>query len=180
MRLLALFLLTTVVLHVAGPYPTFMRPKLVGELSPRLVGACLLHAIVEEYIFRHLFWSKLRAHKTSPHVVTLVWINVLAFWLVHVLLLYHSRLFGLKSALAVYETIPYHLSIVFAGIMFNAIYFESTPFPYASCAAAHACLLLTWSVCFAGEEDDYYTKYELPRPVQRMRRMVTDFVRQGV
>ena len=163
MQLLVLTIVTIVVLHIAGPFPSFLELDIVSSLRPGILFPCLAHGIIEEYLFRHLFWKNL---KKSHHVGVLIWINVLAFWLVHVLLLYYTRIAGHERLIAVYESTTYNLSIVFAGIMLNVLYLESNPFPLAACVLAHTCLLLLWTLALGGDKPEYYAKYNLKSAIR--------------
>lgn len=159
LRLLVLAILTIILLHIAGPFDTFFTPDFTG-LKPNILVSCLAHGIIEEYIFRHVYWKNL---KTSPHKASLIYINVLLFWVAHVLLLYYTREAEHDYLLRVYESVSYQLSIVFAGLFLNALYLESHPFPLAACILAHSTLLIMWTLFLGGNNEQFYTKYSINR-----------------
>lgn len=177
MLIFSLTILCILVLHVTCPFPTFFSPKLVSQLHTETVVSCLAHAFVEEYIFRHLFWSMLPRGAVATRPISLLWLNVTIFWLVHILLLYHSRHNGQQNA-DVYASTSYNVSLIFMTMMLNAIYLETGPLSLANCIFVHALVLLLWSLCLGGADGDYFSKYKPPRMLSDatviVRRYISD------
>lgn len=154
-------LILIIVIHVAQPVPSFLQWSIVNEITPSMIITCAAHAVVEEYIFRHLYWSSIPEDVAQRRRVSLVWLNVSAFWLVHVILLHHAR--GVSSSLeSIYASTSYNVSILFVGMMLNAIYVETGTTSLINCIAVHLVLLLVWTVCFGGGSRDYMSKYKPP------------------
>lgn len=172
---ITLAILTIIILHVSGPFPTFFKPSLVQQITPAILLSSLFHGIVEEFVFRHCFWSMLSAERAERHRASLIWLNVLVFWLVHILLLYYTQHYDLGTA-RVYSTTTYNLSVLFLGMCLNAVYLESGPNSLANCVFVHASLLIVWSIFLGGNSDDYYAKYKMPDTLRHTRHLVADFL----
>lgn len=168
MLVLALTLICVVVLHVAGPFPTFFRLDLVSRITARMVVLCAAHAIVEETLLRHVFWSHVSPRARVDHAASLVWLNVLAFWLLHVLILYRSDQQENREAMRVYRSTSYNLSVVFFALMLNAVYLETRRAPLLTCIAVHFAVLMAWTVGLGAAGDAFYDKYQPPSVVRRL------------
>lgn len=163
-----LLLLNLIVLHVAGPFPSFFKWRLVHRLTPLMIASSLGHAIVEEFIFRYLYWTMLPPGAAARHRTSLVYLNVTLFWLLHVLLLYHSRLRQHDETVATYQSTSYNVSLIFFALSVNAIFLESTQWALARCIALHAIILIVWTACLGGGHDDYLDKYQMPHVARRV------------
>lgn len=160
MNVLLLLCVTAVALHLCSPFPSFFKITSPHRPSSVAVAVCVAHAILEETLFRHLFWNHFRRHTTS-HYVSLLWVNVLMFWLMHVLLIYGMETVLNQGSPKLYFTTSYHMSIVFAGIFLNAVYLEATlVHPLVQCIAMHAMLLLVWECFLGGDDPALYEKYK--------------------
>lgn len=178
MLLLVLIVVSVLTLHVSGPFPTFFEFNIADRLSERMMLACVVHGVLEEYIFRHLFWTLLPEHVRVHMRATMVYLNVLLFWLFHVLILYAERSRG--SGNKAYENITYHLSCVFMGMMLNAIYLESGGFTLANCMLLHICILIVWSAFLGGDTDKYYQKYNIHTDAAKIGLMFKNFIQRGI
>jgi hypothetical protein len=155
--LIALTVLSAVVVHIVSPLPSFLEWH-VCSVSPILVLSCAAHAIVEEYVFRKLFWSHV-APSSGVHTVLLVWLNVLVFWAAHLVLLARERPGSWGSR--VYSMCSYQVSLIFVGLMLNCLYLTAPSHPYVFCVLAHVAFLLLWSLLLGGGRTEAYEKYKL-------------------
>lgn len=177
MLITVLILLTIIVLHVTGPFQSFLKPELVHAIETRMVITSLLHGILEEYVLRHLYWKHLA--KSPKNRASMIWLNVLVFWFVHILLVYISEYNDDHHALRTYSSVSYNLSIVFAGMALNAIYLDTGRHALFNCIVLHVTMLLVWSIFLGGSNKEYYSKYNVVKSpsVQRVRSVFGTYVR---
>ena len=173
---ITLGLVCIIILHVAGPFPGIFRLSIVNEITPPILISCLFHGFVEEILFRYCFWEFIPKDHAARHRTSLVWLNVLVFWLLHVLLQYHARYYE-HSTSQVYESTSYHLSVIFFGMLLNAAYLESSGNTLATCIFIHSVVLILWSVFLGGNEGDFYQKYKPPQIVAQTGNVLREFMR---
>lgn len=179
MFIACLALVTILVLHMAQPYPSFLQWSVVNDITPLMVVSCLAHSIIEEVIFRYLFWSLIPDDVSVVRRASFIWLNVTLFWVAHVVVLYNARSQG-SAISSVYESTSYNISILLSCLMFNAIYLDTGPRSLANCIAVHAFLLLSWTVLFGGGRPEYFCKYSIPAPVREVSSKVGRFVQDAV
>lgn len=178
MLICTLALLCVIILHVAGPFPTFFKVQTVSAIPGSLMVTCIAHAIIEEYVFRHLFWNMLPPKIASRNRASLIWLNVLVFWTAHILILYHSE-YSASSNLNVYNSTCYNMSVVFMALMMNSLYLETGPMSLANCILAHALILIVWSIFLGGSEDGYYDKYQPPQILREAYMLLNRYMKDA-
>jgi predicted Abi (CAAX) family protease len=159
--------LLVAILHASGAFESFLVPTRDLRCLTRLVVYSLAHAFAEEYVFRALYWKRLG--NATAQRTTYLWLNVSIFWVMHVALLQCERHAHNGAAAQTYSSASYQLSIVFAALLFNAVYLDSgVSRPLLTTALLHAALLVAWGIFGGGNEDTYYEKYTaLAREMRR-------------
>jgi len=179
MLIIALAIITVIVLHVAGPFRSFLHWSIVNEITPWMVLSCLAHSIIEECIFRHVFWSAVPEIISYERRASLVWLNVLLFWLAHVIIIYRARYVS-NTLSPVYESTTYNMSVLFIALMLNAVYLETGRGSIFNCILVHFAFIITWTVFLGGGSDDYFAKYRPPESLQSAATIMSDFVSRAV
>ena len=179
LQICILFILTIVVLHVSGPYKTFLVPDMVKEITTPLIISSLLHAVVEEYVFRHLFWSNIPRDIAVKYRITLVWCNTLLWWMAHISLVYHSIHTGTQSLLKIYLSTTYNLSLMYASLCLNAIYVECGPNSLLNCVLVHFLILLVWGIFLGGHKEEFYSKYNHPESLGSVKRLIKEYIQKN-
>ena len=147
-----------VTLNASGTFRPFMHTRDGMTFGWSLIVSSLAHAFVEEYVFRVLFWKHLK--HMHERRTTLLWLNVSIFWVAHVVLLNLEGATNNKTAVGTYTSASYQLTLLFAAMMFNAIYLDAgVSRPYVVTVSVHAAALLVWGALAGGNDESYYRKY---------------------
>ena len=174
---LVISLITFIILHIAGPFPSMFKLSVTNKISSMLVITCIVHGFVEEMLFRYCYWKFIPNDRAEKYRTSLVWMNVMIFWMVHILLQYYAR-HNNHSTQKIYESTNYHLTIIFFAIAMNAVYLESSGNSIFNCIFIHIVALMCWSIFAGGDETDYYEKYKPSPTIEKVKHIFSDFYKQ--